>query len=951
MANYRFSFQQPSDAAALARFAARLSQTEFGSWPLDAAWGQKLPGASVDDDFPVRRRRLLLCEGDEVRAFHNFFEHEIYLNGRPHRFVWPNGPLSEGIVNPRYAMSWPMLLAHSLKLNPLHLWMGGPTPVHAMLERMGWKRTSPLPRFLLPLRPGKILREMDWFQRSPGRALVARMLRTTGLGHAIAFLASGWKRLTGSRSGMHVEEWDHFGDWADRLWHRVQGQYAAVVRRDAATMNRLYRPQDRRFRRFLIRKGDREIGWFLATTRLLPTSELNLGFGSLRVGVLVDTFAEPEDARDLMRHAVATMIADDVDLVFGHWSHHAWQRACKDVGFLRQCRNYPLFVSPAGRDLLFTEGCPLEAVHFTESDNDGPYYIAPDEAPISQEPGRSAKRHAGVVKSAEVCFPVSGAEVVARNVHGAALASTQTSALGQWRLSLSEPAAIFQFTKPGFVTKTVAAEQISPCVRLLEERLIGFQPRLWARPGDVVHVFVQAPSVFRAGLYRHGQSRVRVLDLGEHPPQAQEVPDGPFVASGLQWKPSLSYRVPEEVRPGLYSVLLRAQGQEDFAIPLVVSTPPLAQGLRSKVLVLACTNDWLAYNFWGGRSRYRNWEGTLATDGPPFSPSAFFHLKQKIKGLLPPSLVPRMRRWLGKPDPNRAADWQLQTLSLRRPFTCCGLEQEGPNQPFNNHLAAGEWRLLAWLEREGYEYDIVSGYELHCRPELLEQYRVLILNTHAEYWSKKMYEGLRHFHEQQKGWVLNLSGNSIYREVAFEEDGSHRCVSLSFADSCSDETQVLGVRFSMNDFGSCAPYRILQPAHWAFTGIPIAQSQLFGGLSLNQNMPRRIGTSEPARSHEVHPLDGCGASGWETDKLSQTAPQDLVVLARGTNRFGGADMVIRDPSGTRGGMFSASSLVFSGCLLIDSTASLLVQNVLQRALEGTRRIAELDTMSRGRSAA
>jgi hypothetical protein len=505
--------------------------------------------------------------------------------------------------------------------------------------------------------------------------------------------------------------------------------------------------------------------------------------------------------------------------------------------------------------------------------------------------------------------------------------------------------------KPGYVTRTLPVEQLPPCVRLLENRLVGYQARLWARPGETVSVFVHSPCAYRAGLYRHGQTRTRALDLGEQLAQSQQVPDEPFVSDGLRWRSSFTFRVPDEARPGLYSVLLQARGQEDFAIPLVVSTPTTAQGRRSKLLVLGCTNDWLAYNFWGGRSRYRNCEDGPTAEDPPFLPSWRYHFKEKLKEFLSPAVRRWLRRLLGKAERGPDADWQLQRLSLHRPFTCCALEADNPNEPFNNHLAAGEWRLLAWLEREGYDYDIVSGFELHCRPEMLQQYRAVILNTHAEYWSREMYEAVRHFHEKQRGWVLNLSGNSIYREVAFEEDGSHRCVSLSFADSCADETQLLGVRLTMNDYSTCAPYRIVRPDHWAFAGAPISASKLFGGLSLNQNMPPRLALGEPARSYQVHHLDGCGASGWETDKLSKTAPSGMIVLARGTNRFGGADMVLREPAGNRGGMFSASSLVFGGCLLIDSTASLLVQNVLHRALAGTRGMPEINSVSRGRSAA
>ncbi len=72
---------------------------------------------------------------------------------------------------------------------------------------------------------------------------------------------------------------------------------------------------------------------------------------------------------------------------------------------------------------------------------------------------------------------------------------------------------------------------------------------------------------------------------------------------------------------------------------------------------------------------------------------------------------------------------------------------------------------------------------------------------------------------------------------------------------------------------------------------------------------------------------------WQKDKLDKSAPKDIKAVARGLNRIGGADMVVREPSGKRGGMFSASSIVFSGCLLIDNIASMIVKNVISKSLK------------------
>ena len=378
MAQFTFKFQEPADGPALARLAQRLEGTPYTSWPLQVEWSRKLPGAPADDTFPVRRRRLLLCENGEVRAFQNFFEHELYLDGKVQPFVWPSGELSEGIVNRQYAIGCLMVLQHSLKMQPLHIGMGGAPAMQQILGRMGWKQTPCIARYLLPVRPAKVLTQMDWFQRTPARKTASRILAWSGLGSGLGHAISGKKLKRFLDDDYRAEPCDHFGSWADDLWHEVMPSYSAVTRRDAATLNRLYRPGDPRFHRVLVRHRGRAVGWMLYSTQLKPTAEMDLGFGGLRVGALIDTFCRVEHARPLLALAVAQMADADLDLIFGHWTHQGWDQALRDVGFVRRSTPYPFNVSPAGAKLLFTADRPLASCHFTDGDCDGPYYVQAD---------------------------------------------------------------------------------------------------------------------------------------------------------------------------------------------------------------------------------------------------------------------------------------------------------------------------------------------------------------------------------------------------------------------------------------------------------------------------------------------------------------------------------------------------------------------------------------------
>lgn len=536
----------------------------------------------------------------------------------------------------------------------------------------------------------------------------------------------------------------------------------------------------------------------------------------------------------------------------------------------------------------------------------------------------------GIVANAELCAPLEGAQVVRTHASGDVVEKVYTDEQGRWRIGRLSQGETVHFSLKGFVPKAFSGEPVPEVVRLLEDRLIGYQKRLWFVPGELVQVHVHSPESFSARLCRHGLVKEAVLHLGDFESHRQTLPDGFFVEIGLDWATSFAYTMPAEAKPGLYSLLLESTGQESFAIPMVVSTPEREYGKRARLLVLASTNTWQSYNIWGGRSRYRNFEIGSSTDFiNPFSwkdkwrRTAAQCLPAAIK-----EIIKRLLRHCSEPPV-----WQFDRLSIRRPFTNCYLEEASPSQPFTNHLAAGEWRLLAWLEREKIRYDIVSGAELHKNPHLLQHYDAVLFSTHCEYWSRDMYEGLKFYHENKGLWILNVAGNTLFREIVFFEDGSTRCVSLSFARSCADETQILGVRFTEDDYGTCAPFKILLPKHWAFRDVACKnQGGIFGDTSLNQNTPKTGSRYDPGHPGLEKGLSGVGASGWEMDKFSDTAPRDIKIIAKGLNEKGGADMVVREPSGSRGGMFSASSVTFSGCLLIDNAASTLVKNVVSAAL-------------------
>lgn len=539
------------------------------------------------------------------------------------------------------------------------------------------------------------------------------------------------------------------------------------------------------------------------------------------------------------------------------------------------------------------------------------------------------------VCDAALCAPVSLAVAECRDETGRVVRRERADRQGRFEISGVGAKAVLHVRAPGFRPKRFPVSGVPERVRLLADVPAGYHDTLWTRPGEELVLRAHLPAPTHATLCRHGLEREEVLDLGILHAQAQDVPDGNFSDAGLAWAESVRYKVPGDARPGIYSLRLECDGHLVAAVPLAVCTSATRRGTGNRLLLLVSTTTWQSYNIWGGRSRYRNFElgghSAFLANRPA---SLRARAERYVYTRFPRSFVDFLRRLLGRTGAEGGREaWRYRPLTVNRPFPHCALDQPGPHERFINHLAAGEWRLAAWLEREGVGYDVASLHELHYDPDLLDTYDAVILSTHCEYWSREMFEALRTHHEEHGLWVLNLSGNSIYREIEFLDSGATRWKGV-FHETCADEAALLGVRLSVSSYGTAAPYKVRKPRHWVFKGLDVRRGSLLGADSLNRWVPLPRPGYDPGRPGTAGGLRGRGASGWEADALVGTAPPDCEVVARGANPGGGAAMVVRAPAGKRGGMFSASSILFGGCLLVDDMASGVVRNVIAKALGG-----------------
>jgi hypothetical protein len=503
---------------------------------------------------------------------------------------------------------------------------------------------------------------------------------------------------------------------------------------------------------------------------------------------------------------------------------------------------------------------------------------------------------------ADVAVEIRGAGIVTRSAPSGAICAD--IAPGEHEVCLS---------RQGFGSKRVRTQLGSngPVhFRLLSDNLLGYAWPKWCRGGATVEWRVHTVEPYQLSLWRYGYRKELVRQIGwfdNHGPRAsmQLLPDGYFVETGVGWDSGFGVhrqRLTTPERTGLYYLHARAEGGAFFSFPLVVA--PAAP--RSPIAVLASTNTWNAYNPFGGRSNYIM--AARMIDEP------IVNAKQD----LPRYKLSDYGEWKSNHD--------FAALSFDRPEpynhvpanVACSDPMAGRQA---SHLAPADWRLLGWLEREGFAYDLYADYHLHDGQLPLDAYRALILSAHPEYWSEEMYRAVKRWVFERGGKLLYLGGNGLNCKVELSDGGrTMRCLNQwptgresRFHHAVESEANLLGVVYSDPGAMTAAPYEVLEPGHWVFAGTGLKRGDRFGTKTLHERYPG-------------------GASGHETDKITPSSPRNVELLARGLNPDEGGAHLVYFETPSRGAVFSAGSITYPAALLCDEVVSRITLNVLRRLL-------------------
>ena len=380
----------------------------------------------------------------------------------------------------------------------------------------------------------------------------------------------------------------------------------------------------------------------------------------------------------------------------------------------------------------------------------------------------------------------------------------------------------------------------------------------------------------------------------------QDVPAQPW-RTGCGWKETFRYKIPSGALPGVYAATCRDAADNQCSIPFVVH----GEGFYD-IAVMANVNTWLAYNKWGGKGKYE-FDGGAAH------------------------------------------------VSFLRPNP--GAQPSGAP-----HLLRGELWILGWLDREQIRYDVITDIDFHNIQDGMSfnstggggpSWKALIVGTHPEYWTLRMYDNLQRY-LSEGGSLLYLGGNGIFENAEYTPDqtgmvfragveqGPREVALFRLLNPPRHERAILGVATERSGVQG-SPY-VVEPGRaghplFQFTNLPEHGS--FGDAGLNNDtLPLGYGNGKASGS-EIDTSDGPGAvglpaaSGLHPDVFHvapSKLPDGLTVLARGEpdDEGRGADMTIYNHAGG-GFVFSAGSITFGGSLVIDPAMRLIVLNALGRA--------------------
>lgn len=221
----------------------------------------------------------------------------------------------------------------------------------------------------------------------------------------------------------------------------------------------------------------------------------------------------------------------------------------------------------------------------------------------------------------------------------------------------------------------------------------------------------------------------------------------------FNWETDFSFTIPENFPSGVYAVRIQCGDAYD-AMPFFVCPPKGKPSTKLCVLVSTFT-----YTVYGNHAR------------PNFAPAWL----ERIKAWRAYPWNPAVHRDYGLSTYNDHSDGSgICHASHRRPLMnmrpgyltfgegdCSGLR----------HFQADS-HLIAWLEQNAIDYDLITDQELHDEGvAAIAGYKAVTTGCHPEYHSTQTLDALQAYREQGGNFIY-LGGNGFYWKVALHPEGN-----------------------------------------------------------------------------------------------------------------------------------------------------------------------------------
>ncbi len=239
----------------------------------------------------------------------------------------------------------------------------------------------------------------------------------------------------------------------------------------------------------------------------------------------------------------------------------------------------------------------------------------------------------------------------------------------------------------------------------------------------------------------------QTISIHEAPDQYRAVHFSADAIEDAAWPAAFSLRVPPELRSGLYAFVLES-GDDRDVVPFVVSPAPSPV---ADVLLVLPTATYMAYS----NARFM-WEKVLWE--VQRERSTEFGREEQILVAHPELGASSYDQYLDGTNVT-SVSWRRPNLDMRA-GQCRG------------EAYPSDLRLIDWLERSGYRYEVCTDDDLDgAGSDLLSSYRVVLSGTHPEYASSKCYAALESF-LTDGGRLAVLGGDAFTWRVAFSSERS-----------------------------------------------------------------------------------------------------------------------------------------------------------------------------------